>query len=996
MNMKFKSLTSFIIILFFLLNISLKAAPETNHLLISEIAYDGSSGIIELYNPTGSAINLSNAFRLERDSNGGGSDPSIWGRIEPADGYIRTSYIIPAHGYYLIVDNGATSYTNIADFVQTRGSTSLNDDDVIYLGTDAISGPADPDIVDFVGFGNPAGTYEGSGPAPNPSAGGSIERKAWSGASSASMTNGADTNHGNAFDSNDNGNDFVSQGSRNFQNTSSPIEDPYFPPIEEITLSQKTNYSTAIVSQGANNVSLLAISVSDNSNNRTLHSIKVTNQGRLPDTQITTVRVWYDVNSDNIYSGGDSLVCTLGYDGSSKFFTNYNISSSVLVDSPGSTFIITGDISASADDGKNIKMQIPVDGLAVGVSGTITVSNTSAVGNSDNLYTTPTYNVVYNELSWAGTPKSTADEWCELYNNTISDISLNGWQIVALDGSPSVTLGAGTITNKQFVLIERTDDNAVPGVTADYTESIGFGNSGEQLLLLDNNGDLSDFLDFPSSWPAGSSGPNYYSMARYAPYNPGTNGNWYSSPAVYTNMNGTNYYGTPRAVNTNYIAPPDILTFINYDAVASNIHRGDKNVTVYAFKGTDSYNHKYKISQFVNNLTLSNNEITNISIYKDSNIDRYFTAGEPLIERLAWTNAGFWKSTNTIPLLMSESNYIMTISLSTNITFGHAIQGRVQVASCSNGATASGSLNANVQTVVSYIPNITAFTATPTTVTNQYKNTFLLNAYVAAQGDGVGNVTVVFSNYEGSYTNYSLTNAGGNNYRLDYARIPGNVDPTNYTLILRAYDGYNYAYDSNTTKFTVEGNWNPTISSFVIDPTNGAAGDTIVFTVTASDQDGTIASVLLDLSSLGGSSAQSMKSVNATKWTFSYELPQDVVLGNKTVQVNITDNNGGTASTSKSFTVTEIKEDFALDLKNAHPYNTVIKPTIKEMRFMNLSEGTKATIYTISGNKVAEVPTENKATLTWMIPDNIAAGVYIVYLEDEAGNTKKLKIIIVR
>jgi hypothetical protein len=77
--------------------------------------------------------------------------------------------------------------------------------------------------VDTVGYG-PANAPEGSAFPTLPSANGSFERKAWRDSTASDMETGAHAFQGNAFDSNDNSQDFVLRSSRQPQNRASPLE----------------------------------------------------------------------------------------------------------------------------------------------------------------------------------------------------------------------------------------------------------------------------------------------------------------------------------------------------------------------------------------------------------------------------------------------------------------------------------------------------------------------------------------------------------------------------------------------------------------------------------------------------------------------------------------------------------------------------------------------------------------------------------------------------
>ncbi|HIP97259.1 MAG TPA: lamin tail domain-containing protein, partial [Anaerolineae bacterium] len=93
--------------------------------------------------------------------------------------------------------------------------------------------------------------------------------------------------------------------------------------------------------------------------------------------------------------------------------------------------------------------------------------------------------VVINEVAWMGTAASSYDEWIELKNNTDQDIDLNGWTLVAADGTPSVAL-TGTVPANGYYLLERTDDTTVSNIPADQIYKGILENGGEVLILRDD------------------------------------------------------------------------------------------------------------------------------------------------------------------------------------------------------------------------------------------------------------------------------------------------------------------------------------------------------------------------------------------------------------------------------------------------------------------------------------------------------------------------------
>lgn len=119
-------------------------------------------------------------------------------------------------------------------------------------------------------------------------------------------------------------------------------------------------------------------------------------------------------------------------------------------------------------------------------------------------------NVIINEIAWMGSPPKAGEssamasnnEWIELYNNGSQTVDLSEWMLVAADGQPNITL-VGSIKASGYFLLERTDDETVPGIAADLIYTGALSNSGEKLELKDANGLIIDTINAASGWPAG-------------------------------------------------------------------------------------------------------------------------------------------------------------------------------------------------------------------------------------------------------------------------------------------------------------------------------------------------------------------------------------------------------------------------------------------------------------------------------------------------------------
>ncbi len=123
-----------------------------------------------------------------------------------------------------------------------------------------------------------------------------------------------------------------------------------------------------------------------------------------------------------------------------------------------------------------------------------------AVNEDEPLFFNP-LDIVISEIAWMGTDESTYDEWIELYNNSDNDINLTGWSISGEKLNISLS---GTIPGHGYFLLERSNDDSVPGKDADLIYSGSLPNTGEHLVLKYNY-DAIDNLDMSSGWVAGES-----------------------------------------------------------------------------------------------------------------------------------------------------------------------------------------------------------------------------------------------------------------------------------------------------------------------------------------------------------------------------------------------------------------------------------------------------------------------------------------------------------
>lgn len=158
--------------------------------------------------------------------------------------------------------------------------------------------------------------------------------------------------------------------------------------------------------------------------------------------------------------------------------------------------------------------------------------------------------VYINEVNWAGSSLSTADEWLELINPTSENISLAQWKIVGAGASEKdLILPDGTIIMAHSTyLIANFDWNdsrtallSEPNLT---TSTLSLSNSILIIELFDSQGNLIDMAGNAEVPPAGSSGEQKISMQRLDYALPGYEASAWSDTTMSDGLS-TDDLGTP-------------------------------------------------------------------------------------------------------------------------------------------------------------------------------------------------------------------------------------------------------------------------------------------------------------------------------------------------------------------------------------------------------------------------------------------------------------------
>lgn len=183
--------------------------------------------------------------------------------------------------------------------------------------------------------------------------------------------------------------------------------------------------------------------------------------------------------------------------------------------------------------------------------------------------TSPLPSIFINEVNWAGSALSTADEWIELINPTIEDISMARWKIVGAGANDKnlILPADATIPAQGTYLIANFDWNDSrtallnePNLT---TSTLSLSNSTLIIEMFDHAGNLIDMAGNAEAPPAGSSGDLKTSMQRIDYALPGYDSNAWADATMSDGLS-TDDSGTPGTADLPYILYDD-SSDLSYD-----------------------------------------------------------------------------------------------------------------------------------------------------------------------------------------------------------------------------------------------------------------------------------------------------------------------------------------------------------------------------------------------------------------------------------------------
>ncbi len=175
------------------------------------------------------------------------------------------------------------------------------------------------------------------------------------------------------------------------------------------------------------------------------------------------------------------------------------------------------------------------------------------------------------EINWAGSKRSSNDEWIVLKNLTDEDIDITGYKLFGTRrGGGYFELTGIVRANDVFVVsrYNRSDPNTVINVNSNFvSSSFSISNAALNIRLDDSNGQIVDSVITTTKPKVGdnsSTSGTYFAMSRINPFNDGNDlNNWRNADKIYVVQiveDGVcrNYIGYSELIGKEFIDPTDL------------------------------------------------------------------------------------------------------------------------------------------------------------------------------------------------------------------------------------------------------------------------------------------------------------------------------------------------------------------------------------------------------------------------------------------------------
>ena len=228
-------------------------------------------------------------------------------------------------------------------------------------------------------------------------------------------------------------------------------------------------------------------------------------------------------------------------------------------------------LAPSPTNSKGDKFKYSYGGGSTSSSSGSSSSDTASLCSSSDA-SNPTYTpIIINEVAWMGSLNSYTDEWIELRNLTDSAISLENWELFINDDYIKFDASDNIEANDYF-LMERTDDDSAPNITADHIYSGSLNNSDVDLKLFNNSCEIIDRVTANPDWAAGDNDTKR-TMERDHELN------WHN----YYGDGDNNILGTPKAENSQEVVTQGDMPDEDEEEIVN------ENVIITEVRSTDNY-----------------------------------------------------------------------------------------------------------------------------------------------------------------------------------------------------------------------------------------------------------------------------------------------------------------------------------------------------------------------------------------------------------------------